>query len=136
MLSQAGMQEKAKERLDDLKEEGVSEVEENRLERIIGEIDGTNPVEELKEQYKNTDSVVDLITLVEELERRDDWTDLCIYAEILFTKTHFLRDAERYAKALIETQEYAPLIKFLRENSDLLKQSKKSTYVLLLVFIQ
>lgn len=103
MLSKAGMPEKAKECLDMLVEEDLSKVEESRLQRIIAEAEGTNPVEVRKEQFKETGSLKDLMALVDELETKGEWDELCKYGEILFERTQSLQDAERLAKALAST---------------------------------
>jgi len=124
MLSQAGLPERAKECLDILVKEELSEVEESRLRRIIAEAEGTNPVEARKEQFKKTGSLGDLVILVDELETRGEWDDLCEYGEILFERTRSLHDAERLAKALSNMQKNERLVEFLKANSALLAQSK------------
>jgi hypothetical protein len=70
MLSQAGLPERASEYLNILMEEGLSESEERRLRGLIAEAQGANPVETRKEQFKNTNSLNDLRSLVDELETR------------------------------------------------------------------
>ena len=82
-----------------LLEEGLSETEESRLRIIISRADGTDPVEALKEQFKKTGSLNDLGILVDELETRNEWNEICDYGNILFERTHKLRDAERLAIA-------------------------------------
>ena len=76
-------------------EGGLSEAEEGRLRGRIAEAEGTDPVEGLKEQFKKTDSLLDLENLVNELGARDDWEDLCEYSEILFERTRALPAAEK-----------------------------------------
>ncbi|MEE9585309.1 MAG: hypothetical protein V3W09_00220, partial [Nitrososphaerales archaeon] len=110
--------------LDILVEEGLSEVEESRLRRIIAEAEGTDPVNARKEQFKKTDALGDLVSLVDELETRGNWDGICEYGQILFKRTRSLHDAERLAKALTNTQEDERLVKFLEANSALLAQSK------------
>ena len=124
MLSRAGRPERANECLDVLLEEGLSEEEESRLRRIIAEAEGTDPVEAQKEQFKKTDSLGDLVSLVDELETRGDWDGICEYGQILFERTRSLHDAERLAKSLSHTQKNEQLVKFLEENGTLLAQSK------------
>lgn len=124
MLSRAGLPERANECMDILVEEGLSEVEESRLRRVIAEAQGADPVEARKEQFKNTNSLGDLVSLVDELETRGEWEGLCEYGEILFERTCSLYDAERLSKALTNTQKNERLVKFLRVNPALLSQSK------------
>ena len=124
MLSRAGLSGKANECLTLLVEEGLSEVEESRLRRIIAKTEGTDLVEARKEQFKQTDSLIDLLTLVDELETRQEWESLCEYGELLFNRTRALRDAERLANALSNTRKTERLVAFLKANADLVEQSK------------
>jgi hypothetical protein len=124
MLSRAGLPEKAKEHLNILVEEGLSSAEESRLQRLMAEAEGTNPVEAHKEQFKKTGSYGDLDKLVDELESRGDWEGLCEYGQILYERTRSLPDAERLAKALRNTQRDGQLIELLKAHSNLLVQSR------------
>ncbi len=124
MLSQAGRPERAKECLNLLLQEGLSEAEESRLRRVIAEAAGDDPVETRKAQFEQTDSLRDLVALVDALESRQEWDGLCEYGEILFARTHFLRDAERLANALGKAQRTERLVSFLKANCDLLGQSE------------
>jgi HNH endonuclease len=123
MFSRAGFLEKAKECLQILAKEGLSETEQSRLERIIAEAEGSDPVELRKEQFKKTDSLSDLENLVDELENRGEWDALCEYGETLFGRTYSLRDAERLASALSNTHKNEQVIEFLKSNTVLLEQS-------------
>jgi hypothetical protein len=125
MLAQAGLVQRASECLDDLIEEGISGAEEGRLRCIIAEAEGTDPVEARKEQFRNTNSLEDLVNLVNELGARKRWDDACQYAEILFERTRSVQDAERLAAALSNSQKTDRLVEFINDNSGLLVQSKK-----------
>ncbi len=124
MLSRAGLPGRANEYLDILLEEGLSEEEESHLRRIIAEAEGADPVEARKVQFKKTDSLVDLASLVDELQIRGDWDNICEYGQILFERTHSLHDAVRLANALSNTQKTEQLVRFLKADTDLLAQSK------------
>lgn len=124
LFSQAGQPDKAKECLDILFREGLSEVEENRFRRIIAEAEGTNPVNILKAQFKKTDLLQDLTILVDKLETKDDWNGLCEYGEILFERTRALHDAERFVRALFISKKNERLVEFLKSNETLVAQSK------------
>ena len=126
LFSQAGQLEKAKECLDILLREGISEIEESRIRMIISEAEGTiDPVESFKEQFKKTDCLNDLINLVRGLKEQDDWNGLCEYGKILFERTGELRDAEDLAVALCNSNENAQLVEFVKSNEELLTQSKE-----------
>lgn len=126
LFSQAGQLEKAKDYLDILLEEGLSEIEESRLRIIISGAEGnTDPVERLKEQFKKTGSLIDLANLVDQLETGEKWNDLCEYGKILFETTGELRDAEVLALALYNSKKSGQLIEFVKSNRELLTQSKK-----------
>lgn len=124
MLLKAGMPEKAKEYFDILLKEGLAEAEESNLRRIIDENNDCNPIEKCKEQFMKTDTLSDLMILVEELEANGELTDLCEYSERAFVRTRSLPDGERLATALSKAQEYERLVQFCRSNTELLLQSK------------
>ena len=122
---QAGLPKKAKKYLDLLLEEELTETEEERIQRVIGEAKGGDPIEPRKERFKETDSLVDLIDLVENLNLRQKWKDLCEYAEILFERTGDVHDADLLANALNKEKKTKQLFLFLKANTDLFTQSKK-----------
>ena len=124
MLAQAGLPEKATGYLDQLIAEGIPDEQENRLRRMIAEAQGKDPVETRKQQFKATGSLSDLINLVNELETRRHWTQVCEYGKQLFDKTRSLPDAERLVNAFYQTHRFEALVEFLDANPDLLSQSK------------
>ena len=124
MFSRARLPERAYECLGVLVEEGLSEDEESRLRGIIAEAEGFNPLEARKEQFKKTDSLGDLVSLVDKLESIADWDGICEYGQVLFERTHSLHDAERLAISLSNTQKNECLVDFLEANEAFLAQSK------------
>ena len=125
MLSKAGKTDKAKECLEILIKEGLSGDEESSIKRIISEAEGINPIDTYKERFRKTDSLQDLVILANELQERDEWTDLCEYGEILFERTRSIFYAERLTLILYRSQKFGRLVDFVRENSEFLEQSKK-----------
>ena len=125
LLSRTGQFVSAKSVLDSLIAEGLSKAEINHHRQMIAEAEGADPVEGLKEQFRITDSLSDLGHLVDALEARNAWDDLCEYGAMKFERTHALHDAERYAVALYNTQKNEQLLKFLESNQTLLPQSKR-----------
>jgi hypothetical protein len=124
MYSRAGLGDKASRCLDDLIELGISEDEEGRLRRLIEDTDGFDPVEARRDQYEKTQDLSDLFLLVDELETRQLWDDICEYGRQIFESTHSLPDAERLANALNNAQRPDELVEFLNAHEDLLSQSK------------
>ena len=124
MFSKAGLLERAKECLEILRQEGLSEREESRLWNIIAEAEGTDPVKNRKARFEETGSLSDLASLVEELEIKRDWDGLCKYGDILFQKTGSLQDAERFSSALYNAKENERVVEFLRSKETLVAQSK------------
>ena len=122
-LAQAGSPEKANECLRILLKDGLSESEESRLKRIISEAKGSDPVENRKVQFEQTDSLVDLSALVGELEKKEKWDDISKYGEILFERTNTVRDAVRLANALFYTHKTKQLVEFLKAHIEFLAQS-------------
>ena len=125
LFSQTGQLEKANECLSILSEEGLSEAEKSRLQIMIAEAEETASVEAFKEQFEKTNSSSDLGILVDKLEARNNWNDICEYGKILFEKTHNWRDAERLAIALHNTQKSEQLVEFLESNRTLLPKSNR-----------
>lgn len=123
LLSRAGQPERATECLNALLEQGLSSAEEGRLRRIIAEAEGADPIEARREQFDRTDSLSDLASLVDELEKQCQWDELCDYSNRLFQRTHSLHDAERLATALSEAGKSELVVALLRENADLLARS-------------
>jgi hypothetical protein len=124
MFSRAGLLESAKECLGFLQEEGLSEAEERRLRRAISEVEGTDPIKARKEQYRQTKSLSDLALLVDGLESKGDWDNLCKYGEILFKETRSVNHLECLANALYKTHKAERLIELLREDPNLLARAK------------
>lgn len=124
LLSRTGQFESANLVLESLIDEGLPETEINRHRQVIAEAEGADPVEGLKEQFRITNSLSDLGNLVDTLEARNAWDDLCEYGVMKFERTHALPDAERYAVALYNTQKVVRLVEFLDSNRTLLAQSK------------
>ena len=123
MLSKAGLLESAKNSLELLMEEGLSEEEENRLRRIIAEAEGADSIDSRKEQYLRSGNLIDLVSLVEELETRQEWETLCEYSQILFEETHSLPDAVHFATALYNTHKTKQLVEYFEANPDFLTLS-------------
>ena len=124
MLSQAGLLEKANECLASFSEEGISDSEVSRLRQLILEAEGTDSIGVRKEQFRKTDSLEDLVNLVAELGISEQWDDACEFGEILFQRTHSVRDAERLAHAFSNARRTLRLIEFIKTIPDLLIQSK------------
>ncbi len=120
----AGQIETATDCLELLLEHGLSPTDERRIRTRIREAEGTNPIETLKELFKNTNLLSDLEALVEKLESAQDWDGLCKYGEILFKRTSYVGDAERFANALDKARQTEQLVTFLKSNIGLLKRSK------------
>lgn len=119
----AGLPERAGKYLNELSRNGSSDEEKTRIRRMFVEAKEEDPVEVWKQQYSRTESLVDLLNLVNKLEIHQKWNELCNYGRQLFDKTGSLQDADRLTKALSATCRFESLIEFLEANSDLLPQS-------------
>lgn len=123
MLSRAGLVDRASEVLELMLKDGIPDTQASNLRRIIAESQGSGPIESRKAQYQKTGALRDLINLVNELEDRQRWDDLCEFCRRLFENTRSLRDAERLVNAFNNTHRSGALVRFLKENTDLLSQS-------------
>lgn len=124
MFSRAGLPERAGECLNILLGEGLSCAEEGRLRRVIAEAEGADPIEIRKAQFNQNGSLSDLAPLVDELYHRKNWDDFCEYGYLLFERTRSIQDAERLADAQSNAGKSDKLIQFVRDNPDLLTQSR------------
>ncbi len=123
MLAQSGSTQQAEERFRELSDNGLPESEKKRLQRIIAESAGADPVEARKELFESSGQIYDLINLVNLLEEQNEQVQLCHYSLLLFERTQSLTDAERLAIALNNTNQHAELKAFLEKNREFLNQS-------------
>lgn len=124
MFSKAGQPKRAKDTFESLLEDGLTEDEESRLHRVIAEAEGADPIVVRRNQFEKSDSLSDLGSLVDILEDRQDWDNLCDFAEILHKRTRSLQDAIRLATALSNAHNSAKLIEFLHPVPNLLARSR------------
>ncbi|MBL1272106.1 MAG: hypothetical protein COB25_006630 [Oceanospirillales bacterium] len=124
-LSRAGMLEKAKERLLVLLEGGLPKENEAHLRMIIAEADGADPVNLRKEQFRKTDTLEDLIVLVDLLEDQQNWEEMLDFGAKLLQRTNSVRAAELLAAAWINFNQNDRLVEFLNGQPELRKQSRK-----------
>ena len=124
MLSRAGLASRAKERLEALKLEGISDAEYEYFQDMIPEAEQGDTIEFAKRRFAETGSLDDLRALVKELDHEGRLEDLCEYADTLFQKTGSLPDAEKLAKSLFKTRKTGRLVEFIEENGNLLEQSE------------
>ena len=123
ILAMAGLTNRAEECLDLLLEDGLSDADECRYRLMIARGEGKDTCEGQLELFKKTGSQSDLEVLVAELERKEDWDELCEYAEILFEKTCFIHDAERLAIALHNSNKFSRIIELHQAQADIMEQS-------------
>ena len=123
MFAKAGLTERARECLELLSKEGLSDVEKSRLSIVIEEGEGKDTLEDREALFNQSGSLTDLEALANELEARNEWDRLCKYAEVLYEGTHDVRDAERLASALHFAGKSAQAIELLESNVDILSQS-------------
>ena len=123
-FSEAGQYEKAKKCLAVLKKEGLSETEYENIGEMISESEQGDRVNVLKRRFEESESISDLIILVNELDAENKWVELCGYAQVLFEKTRSLRDAERLANAFSKTKQTLRLVEFGKANANLLENSR------------
>lgn len=124
MFSEAGMPDRARECLNTLLENGLPDIEKDRLMAVISEASGTNLLVERRKRYEDTKKLEDLKELVDSLQEQENWEELCKYAEELFEKTNTVPVAEQLSYALINANKFSKLLNFLEFHSDFLPKSK------------
>ena len=122
-MAKANLTGQARDLIAIARAEGLTELEESRLRRILSETEGADAVQSRQEQYQKTGALSDLALLVQELESENGWSSLCQYGTVLFQKTRALEDAERLATALHNTNNICRLLKFFEDNRSLLLRS-------------
>ena len=119
LLCQAGQVDRAKGILADLlSREHLSEMEERWLRVRISEAKGIDTSDEYARQFRKTDSLGDLVTLIEHLESEGDTDGPCEYGGTLFRRAKSLSNAERFAIALFNSQKVNQLAGFLESIED------------------
>src|SRR5208337_415052 len=122
-LALSGQIEFAEARVRDLSDPSVSAQERDRLHRFIIEAKGTNRTEVREKQFKATDSLFDLVNLVETLDEQKDWLRLTTYGRMYFERTRDLPACRVYAQALFETEKFREAVEVLSNHPDLIGQS-------------
>ena len=125
LLTRTGRLDEARDRLETLGNEELSEVNKNNLRRIIAEAEGADPIERRKVRFRETDSITDLSVLVDELDAQLEWEQLCEYGRIFFERTKSLSNAERLAVALNNAGKNDRLVEFLESNKTMVMQSRQ-----------
>ena len=125
LMVRAGRLDEARNRLETLENEELSEPNKSHLRRIIAEAGGADPIERRKLRFKETNLTVDLSILVDQLEAQHEWVQLCKYGQILFERTKSLSNAERLAVALHNSGKNDRLVEFLDSNETMIMQSKQ-----------
>jgi hypothetical protein len=123
MMANSGQADLAEQRLQQLPHQADLVGERGRLERLIAEARGANPVEAREEEFKKSDSLADLANLVHRLVELRDWPRLVTYGGEFFNRTHGLSALRAFGEALFETKAYDDLLTTLGQHPDLVAQS-------------
>jgi hypothetical protein len=126
-LVEAGLPQRAKEKLDILVKEGLSNAEQRSLLKIIDTATSVDPIELRRATYEESQNLPDLIDVVHHMEiqkdEEKDWSQFCHYSALLFDKTKDLSNAERLAKALNAAKRFNELLALLRKYPEFIRQS-------------
>jgi len=122
MLVKSGQIKSAQDRLDALPQDDAPAVLA-RLQRVISEAKGTDPVASREQLFKQSDSFADLANLVELLEERSDWPRLVTYGRIYFARSHDLKGCHLLSRALYQVGDYERVASMLSANSEFLALS-------------
>lgn len=125
MLVRSGQLKGARERIEALTSQGLTDIEKIRLVRMIDEAEGTDPVEQRLSIYEMSGSLGDLRNLVDALEQQRNWPKVATYAGILFDNTRDLSDFKRLVNALYSSGELDRSLSLLEEYSVFLQQSER-----------
>ncbi len=116
LRARAGQTESAADLLKKLKLTGIGKDEEQKLDSVIQEASGADPVEMRRRSFEETGGIVDLSNLVAALELVGDTNGLIPYADELFNRTKDVRDGERLVAAYVAIKDYQAILDFFAEN--------------------
>lgn len=123
LLCKAGRPLYAQRQLDATPEDALTPDTVARLNRVISEATGGDPLEHRLAQFESSQKLSDLISLVAYLEETRNWPSLVQFAGTLFARTDSTEDAVRLARALEGAGNYTQLCTLLRGLADRLDQS-------------
>lgn len=123
LLARSGQIDQANQHLAEAVADGMGELEQLAMRRIIAESAGADPTASRRQLYEQTGALRELVNLANLLEELKAWTELLPYAEVLFAQTGTHEDASRVANALNAAAEYNKLYNFLIAHPDLVRQS-------------
>lgn len=101
----------------------------NRLERLIEEARGSNPIATRLSLYEASGEITDLRNLVLAYEESENWPKVIEYGQALFKLTGDVTDARRLAHALYEQRDFDGIFKLLSDYPALLDQSSNLRFL-------
>ncbi|MBG0840962.1 PIN domain-containing protein [Ectopseudomonas toyotomiensis] len=125
MLVRSGQLKRARERIEALTSQGLTDIEKIRLVRMVDEATGIDPVEQRLSIYEMSRSLGDLRNLVDALEQKHDWAEVAKYGEMVFNDTRDLSDFERLVSALYSSEDVDRALNLLEDYPIFLQQSEK-----------
>lgn len=94
-----------------------------RLESIIDETEGADPVASREQDYNTNPAISTLLLFVDELRRARDFQRLAEYGEKLFSELNDVSSAETYVSALFEIKADGEIVEFSKNNPDIANAS-------------
>ena len=122
LLGYAGQISTARERLKEAETEGLDSKQVAGLQRMLAEIEGSDPVAMRRAQYEATGDLESLRNLTDAMRQKAMWDDLLPLAQRLFDKTHDIDDCVLVAHTLNELDLYGDLHAFLLANHAIVDQ--------------
>lgn len=125
LLLREGRADEAGRSLKQMVAEGIPQNHLSRIQAMIDEVEGRDPIDLRKRQYELSGELDDLFSLTAALEGKEQWGDLCSYARELFQATRSLSAAEQFAVGLLNSSRSSELRVFLKRHSDLVGRSTR-----------
>ena len=121
-FARANSRPRALQCLETLRSKGLlTATDDERIQRILAETQGRDPVHNREEQYLRTGAIVDLHLLVLALEDARNWPGLRDYGARLYEATNSLEDATRLATALYNVRDFNAVLQLLEANPPFLR---------------
>lgn len=128
MLIRSNQLDLAEERLVVLPAEMARQ--QKRLSALLTSARGADPREALEQQFANTNSISDLISLVHLLSQERDWTRAALYAADLFQRTGDVSSCGMHAQALIGLKNWDDAVQLFNAHSALVERSMDLQFLL------
>ena len=125
-LAKSGQVAQAEALLREVIEKGITQNEKDRLQHLLEEAAGNDPIAARIAAYEASRSVVDLRLLIDAFEGVSNWAKVAEHGKVLLSLTGDLADAYRYVVALYNQEQLDEVLTVFAEYTDLTIQYEQA----------